>query len=397
MKTRNFLLVSSAFVAFQFSIHAQNNGNGNENGNAQSLNKWNINGNTATSGDYIGTNNGQDLIFKSNGQEVIRINPNLESRLKGSLILDAEMDSLSSGQRFLTVGADGKVGSTDKAGLLGTIYGSSCAVLGDNQTGTLYESPIWHSIPVSSQYGYLVTGVDCPARVGIGTNTPAYEFHVIGRSYITGNIGVGAHPENTVQLNTSTNRKMGIQVTHNYAPNDGYAIKSIVNNNLSKGLGVFNSNYNKDVFSVNGQGKMVVSNASGDLFTLEPTGKLTLSNGTDKLLQLEADGLLRGRRIKLDTDTWADYVFAADYPLMPLNELEAYLNNEKHLPNVPSETEVVTEGIDLGQMNVVLLEKVEELTLYLIEQNKKIEAQQLELDAIKQQLERETSSENTKK
>lgn len=80
---------------------------------------------------------------------------------------------------------------------------------------------------------------------------------------------------------------------------------------------------------------------------------------------------------------WADYVFASDYKLMPLPELEKYVKENKHLPNIPSAEKVVEEGMDVGQMTSKLLEKVEELSLYIIDQNKKIEALQKEVESLK--------------
>lgn len=70
---------------------------------------------------------------------------------------------------------------------------------------------------------------------------------------------------------------------------------------------------------------------------------------------------------------WADYVFAKDYKLMPLQELESYISNNGHLREVPSTEEAIQNGIELKEMNILLLKKVEELTLHLIEQNKRIE------------------------
>lgn len=67
---------------------------------------------------------------------------------------------------------------------------------------------------------------------------------------------------------------------------------------------------------------------------------------------------------------WADYVFDTDYKLMPLTEVASFVQKHHHLPNVPAATDVVKNGLDLGMMDAKLLEKIEELTLYLIEQNK---------------------------
>ena len=70
---------------------------------------------------------------------------------------------------------------------------------------------------------------------------------------------------------------------------------------------------------------------------------------------------------------WADYVFAADYKLKSLDEVEAFVKANKHLPGVLSAEQMVKEGNDLGATDAKLLEKIEELTLYIIEQNKRIE------------------------
>jgi hypothetical protein len=70
---------------------------------------------------------------------------------------------------------------------------------------------------------------------------------------------------------------------------------------------------------------------------------------------------------------WADYVFANDYNLKPLSEVEAFIKENKHLPNVPSAEELVKDGLDLGKMQATQMAKIEELTLYLIEMKKEIE------------------------
>jgi hypothetical protein len=76
-------------------------------------------------------------------------------------------------------------------------------------------------------------------------------------------------------------------------------------------------------------------------------------------------------RVELDGD-WPDYVFDKTYNLSSLQELEKFIRTKKHLPNIPAASQVVKEGFDLGDMNRRLLEKIEELTLYIIEQEKKL-------------------------
>jgi hypothetical protein len=76
--------------------------------------------------------------------------------------------------------------------------------------------------------------------------------------------------------------------------------------------------------------------------------------------------------VKLQAN-WPDYVFADTYKLPPLLEIERYIRENKHLPDVPSAETVAEQGLSLGEMNAVLLKKIEEMTLYMIEMKKEIE------------------------
>ena len=93
--------------------------------------------------------------------------------------------------------------------------------------------------------------------------------------------------------------------------------------------------------------------------------------------RLSVAGNVRADKLRVYT-AWADYVFEDDYELMTLEDLEIFIKDNKHLPNVPTEAKVLNEGIDVGDTNRILLEKVEELTLYIIELNKKIKVLQEE-------------------
>ena len=90
--------------------------------------------------------------------------------------------------------------------------------------------------------------------------------------------------------------------------------------------------------------------------------------------QLSVDGKIMAEEVTVqNSTTWPDYVFDEAYKLMPLEEVEQNILKYKHLPNIPSAAEVKQNGIVLGEMNRKLMEKVEELTLYIIELNKKNE------------------------
>lgn len=101
-----------------------------------------------------------------------------------------------------------------------------------------------------------------------------------------------------------------------------------------------------------------------------------------KLMQLDNNGLLFAREVKVNLDNWADYVFDANYPLMPLSELQAFIQTYNHLPNVPSAKEMTENGLNVAKTNIMLMEKVEELTLYVLQINEKVKTQE---ELLKQQ------------
>jgi hypothetical protein len=115
-----------------------------------------------------------------------------------------------------------------------------------------------------------------------------------------------------------------------------------------------------------------------NLRTLTINGDLIIKGNNinttgDNEIKLLSDGNIRAREILVDFDNIPDYVFKTGYNLMPLKELEQFIFKNNHLPKIKSEEEYKqTKGISLGELNLKLLEKVEELTLYLIQQQKEI-------------------------
>lgn len=84
-------------------------------------------------------------------------------------------------------------------------------------------------------------------------------------------------------------------------------------------------------------------------------------------------GVLFANEIKVEPTSWADFVFSPDYNLRPLSEVKSHIQEFRHLPDIPSESEVKENGIELSKITQKLLQKIEELTLYVIEQDEKIE------------------------
>ena len=147
-----------------------------------------------------------------------------------------------------------------------------------------------------------------------------------------------------------------------------------------------NPGYDKSyVEIISGKGLMVSSGRVG-IGTTTP----------DELLSVK--GTIHSKEVKVDMNFLPDYVFKPGYHLPTLAEVKSYIDKNSHLPEIPSAQEVEKNGLNLGEMNKLLLKKVEELTLYLIEKDQKDEAlqkqiielkndQQKELTELKQQLE----------
>lgn len=124
-------------------------------------------------------------------------------------------------------------------------------------------------------------------------------------------------------------------------------------------------------FKVNDDGNNNVVITMPKLNSFIGIGTTSFTDGTDTY-KLSVNGNIRAHRVKVYT-TWADYVFEDNYELPTLLEVEQYINDNGHLKDIPSAAEVEEEGIELGEMNKLLLQKIEELTLYTIELNKQVQ------------------------
>lgn len=187
-----------------------------------------------------------------------------------------------------------------------------------------------------------------------------------------------------IAFNVNAPNKIGQRVTvsqqlpDSYSPfPDCYNTQLFVNRNNIKALTVLNTGANTNgdqTFVVYGSGKTHIG-----------IGR-PLATGVCANAMLTVDGTILAKevRVAISTSThWADYVFEKDYKLMPLKDVEAYIAENKHLPEVPSSEEIEKNGVEVTQISAVLLKKVEELTLYTIELQKKLEAQQTEINMLK--------------
>ncbi len=100
--------------------------------------------------------------------------------------------------------------------------------------------------------------------------------------------------------------------------------------------------------------------------------------------QFTVKGEIHALEVKINTEFWADFVFSKNYQLPKLSEVENFIAKYGHLQHIPSEKEVVKEGIELGEMNRLLLQKIEELMLYSIDQDKRISKLEAQLSKFQQ-------------
>ncbi len=167
-------------------------------------------------------------------------------------------------------------------------------------------------------------------KIGIGTSAPSWKFQVntagnAGGFLINGDGNVQAPTSRIFQISNGVNR----------------AIVFLANGNV--GIG-----------------------------TIKPS----------RLLSVNGTILAKEVIVSTQASNWPDYVFADDYELMELDEIQAYVDANNHLPGVPSATQLEKEGVSLLEMQKLQMEKIEELTLHLIEKDEEIEALEERLDRL---------------
>ncbi len=135
---------------------------------------------------------------------------------------------------------------------------------------------------------------------------------------------------------------------------------------------------------------LIFSTGNTERARLDSTGTLLINTtslqGADSTTRLAVKGSILAKNLRITQLNWADYVFGNDYKLMPLNKVGKYIEQNKHLPGIPTTATITREGLDVGSGQTMLLRKIEELTLYLLQQNKVLEQQQKEINTLKKKL-----------
>jgi len=200
-------------------------------------------------------------------------------------------------------------------------------------------------------------------NVGIGTSSPLTKLHIEGSSEnwdeSTPGLAIGS-----IHMSTGTsNDHFGNAIT--WGASDASWAQAGIYTRSDGTYGTKMYFATTDSYWTGSKTRMFI-NADGNIGigTTTPSAKLAVN------------GDIKAKEVNVTLDGWADFVFKPNYNLRPLSEVEQFIKANNHLPEIPSEAEVKENGIGLGEMNAKLLQKVEELTLYLIEQQKQILEQQ---------------------
>lgn len=213
----------------------------------------------------------------------------------------------------------------------------------------LDPTDLWHS-----QSTFHLTNYFTGTSLNDGFVIESYNYETTLTHKETGNLKIKNH---NAELILTSGGKVGIGTANNsYKFNvDGDMHASSLS--LSSGI----------ICQGNAQIFGVLAVGSGLYYGTD--GTLTIGSG----FSCTAAGALKVKSLRVTTTDWPDYVFGGGHRLMPLSEVESYINANGHLPEVPSAEEAEADGVDLGEMNKLLLQKVEELTLYVIDLQKQLD------------------------
>jgi len=217
---------------------------------------------------------------------------------------------------------------------------------GDNNTW----NP-WHELATKGQNDF--TGnQSINGNLGIGTTSPNAKLDIFGNAGESTNIILAAdYPNRYLWRLKTIDRGNAIDLdftVSNYADEQEQALKLSRSNSGRLQFQLYNN-------------VIVANNGNVGIGTASPTSKLTVA------------GNINSREVKVTVDAGADFVFENNYNLPSLDAVDKYIKENKHLPEIASADEMKKDGINLSEMNIKLLQKIEELTLYTIEQQKNTE------------------------
>ena len=367
---------------------------------------WNTTGNSGTnpSTNFIGTTDNQSLVFKTNNVEQMRLSPN------GRLIFFNINSQTYDKNLYIGGGNDAPYGNGGTTNWANTAVGLGSMV--SNTTGATNTALGYNSLANNTVgSGNTAIGINSIIKSASGNYNVALGLNALnGFNIGEWNVALGTSAIASGNLNGNRNIAIGgSSLRYINSGNSNIiigteAFRAITSGSNNISIGDSNARY-----ITSGSNNIYIGNSISPINS-QPNNELNIGNwiyGMDGKISIGGKSTftcsdctdyslfvkngIKAEKVKVDiasANGWADYVFKKDYQLQTLEEVEKHITNKGHLPNVPSAEEVAKNGINVAEMDAKLLEKIEELTLYSIEQNKQIKKLQEENSEFKKQAEK---------
>lgn len=347
---------------------------------------WQLYGNTGTNPSYnfIGTDDEAGLKIKTNNFDRIEITSDGRTGINGPPGLNNKVE-ISNNDKNTTLNIKNSLPAletefletyailaTNEGDQNGTRIGgkfiSNGGLSGIGQNIAL-KAEVWDTDATQPGIGLLATsnGYNTVAGKFMATGTNALAAHFDqGNVLVDERMGINTLPGNTTLLNVNNTHSNSAAIFKtDYSSSANIKGLDIIVKNPGQGgvTGVYiDANDSPSDFAIIAEGHSILN------------GRVSIGTPTPAAgYQLSVDGKIIAEELRVQNSTaWPDYVFEPTYELMRLQQLSEFLKENKHLPDVPSATQIEKEGIKVGEMQSVLLKKIEELTLYIIEQEQRI-------------------------
>src|SRR3989339_1361104 len=351
------------------------------------------------------TNNQKRLTIAGNGNIGIgtTANPSAKFEVNGNVKI-TDIPVLTQTSDFLTVDANGFIGKRNTASLADNM-GNHTATMninlgdkfltanGDNKGIKLNGSNDIILFEEGNNGLQIINNGGIPKRRGISIdndngvpdNNGNFNFWIHNWQNSAFNFNLNREPGTTTLMTLKQNGNVGINTTNPGAKlevahddaSGGIAINRL-STTTAKSQVSFRQNGSEkwslgtDMSSENKNNFYIWDNTnSAARFFINENGNVGIGY-TNPNYKLHVNGIIKAKKILVDQGNWYDHVLKPDYKLMPLDSLEKFITLNTHLPEIPSQDEIVNSGLNIGEINGLLLKKIEELTLYLIEQQKTI-------------------------